>query len=60
MKWVWTWIILAIALVFISTVIRSLDFKGNLSVAIFSVIIILISAVGSLWLLLYIWEVKIL
>ena len=60
MKWVWTWIILTIALVFIGTTIRSLDFKGNLSVAIFGVIIIIISAIGSLWLLQYVWEIKIL
>ena len=59
MKWVWTWVILTIALVFIGTAIRSLDFKDNFSVAIFTVIIIIISAVGSLWLLLYVWEVNI-
>ena len=59
MKWVWTWVILTIALVFIGTAIRSLNFKDNFSVAIFTVIIIIISAVGSLWLLLYVWEVNI-
>jgi len=60
MKWVWTWIILTIALVFIGTAIKSLNFKDNVSVAIFTVIIIIISAVGSLWLLQYVWEIKIL
>ena len=58
MKWVWTWVILTIALVFIGTAIRSLNFKDNVSVGIFTVIIIIISAVGSLWLLLYVWEVN--
>ena len=60
MKWVWTWVIVTIALSFIGTAIRSLNFKEDVSVAILTVIIIIISSVGSLWLLLIVWEQKIL
>ena len=59
MKWVWTWIIVVIALVFISTALRSLDFKENITVAIFTLLIIILSSFGALWLLLIVWDVKI-
>lgn len=59
MKWVWTWVILSLGLAFIANILRSIDFKGDLSVAIFGVIIIIITTVGSLWLLQYVWELNI-